>query len=56
MEAMLKTAMQSKLDGVRSGLNQFQLALQGLKEIKEKYKSDNMITELLSFEGVLFVF
>ena len=36
VEAMLKSAMQSQLDGVRVGLNQLQAALQDIKEIKEK--------------------
>lgn len=34
VETMLKTTMKSQLDGVRSGLNQFRLALEDLKEIK----------------------
>ena len=34
MEAMLKTAMQSQLDGVRTGLGQLQSALTDLREIK----------------------
>lgn len=36
VEAMLKSAMQSQLDGVRVGLNQLQAALRDIGEIKEK--------------------
>ncbi|XP_075231135.1 exocyst complex component Sec6 [Lycorma delicatula] len=35
VEAMLKSAMQSQLDGVCVGLNQLQAALQDIKEIKQ---------------------
>jgi len=37
VEAMLKSAMQSQLDGVRVGLNQLQLALHEIGEIKQKW-------------------
>ncbi|KAJ8884588.1 hypothetical protein PR048_016445 [Dryococelus australis] len=38
VEAMLKTAMQSQLDGVRVGLNQLQSALHDIQDIKENLK------------------
>jgi exocyst complex component 3 len=38
VEAMLKSAMQSQLDGVRVGLNQLQIALHEIGEIKQKYE------------------
>ncbi|XP_063225953.1 exocyst complex component 3 [Bacillus rossius redtenbacheri] len=38
VEAMLKTAMQSQLDGVRVGLNQLQSALHDIRDIKENLK------------------
>jgi exocyst complex component 3 len=34
VEAMLKTAVQSQLDGVKTGLNQLLIALKDIKEIK----------------------
>ncbi|XP_065333702.1 exocyst complex component 3 [Cloeon dipterum] len=39
VESMLKTAMQSQLDGVRVGLNQLQVSLKDVQEIKENLKS-----------------
>ena len=38
VEAMLKTAMQSQLDGVKSGLDQLEKALTDMREIKTRYK------------------
>lgn len=38
VEAMLKSAMQSQLDGVRVGLNQLQIALHEIGEIKQNLK------------------
>ncbi|XP_047102753.1 exocyst complex component 3 isoform X1 [Schistocerca piceifrons] len=38
VEAMLKTAMQSQLDGVKVGLNQLQTALNDIQTIKENLK------------------
>ena len=37
MEAMLKTSVQSQLDGVRTGLNQLSNALKDLKGIKDRF-------------------
>lgn len=36
VEAMLKTAMQSQLDGVRVGLDQLQVSLNEIKDIKDR--------------------
>ena len=36
VEAMLKTAMQSQLDGVKTGLGQLETALSEMKDIKVK--------------------
>lgn len=47
VEAMLKTAMQSQLDGVCVGLNQLQTALQDIKEIRK-----NLIGIRESFENI----
>ena len=37
VEAMLKTAMQSQLDGVKTGLGQLETALAEMKDIKAGY-------------------
>uniref|UniRef100_A0A2P2I4L7 Exocyst complex component 3-like n=1 Tax=Hirondellea gigas TaxID=1518452 RepID=A0A2P2I4L7_9CRUS len=50
VEAMLKTAMQSQLDGVRSGLGQLQISLQDLQEVKKK---QGEVEKLLSGVGGL---
>lgn len=47
MEAMLKSAMQSQLDGVRVGLNQLQIALHEIGEIKQKYEVYHAIIMLI---------
>jgi hypothetical protein len=46
VEAMLKSAMQSQLDGVRVGLNQLQIALHEIGEIKQKYVITNALRKL----------
>lgn len=37
VEALLKSAMQSQLDGVRIGLNQIQTCQQDLKKVELRY-------------------
>ena len=37
VEAMLKTAMQSQLDGVKTGLGQLETALSEMKDIKTRF-------------------
>ena len=39
VEAMLKTAMQSQLDGVKTGLGQLETALAEMKDIKTRYEN-----------------
>ena len=39
VEAMLKTAMQSQLDGVKTGLGQLETALAEMKDIKAGYEN-----------------
>ena len=48
MEAQLKTAVQSQLDGVKTGLSQLHHALKDIKEIRQKYAN------LLFYLGKLF--
>ncbi|KAF2365226.1 Exocyst complex component EXOC3/Sec6 [Trinorchestia longiramus] len=50
VEAMLKTAMQSQLDGVRTGLTQLQTALEDLHLVKQKQTE---VEKLLSGVGGL---
>ena len=39
VEAMLKTAMQSQLDGVKTGLGRLETALSEMKDIKTRYEN-----------------
>lgn len=49
VEAMLKTAMQSQLDGVRVGLDQLQVSLTEIKDIKDSLKTmDQLFREVPS--------
>ena len=42
VEAMLKTAMQSQLDGVRTGLTQLERAMKDIQDVKQRYVDRSM--------------
>lgn len=53
---MLKSAIQSQLDGVKTGLTQLSTALKDIQEIKQKYKTISfvfLLTYSLIFIGIL---
>nr|CAD7396422.1 unnamed protein product [Timema cristinae] len=56
VEAMLKTAMQSQLDGVRVGLNQLQSALHDMQEIKQKEENMRHSQYVTAMENLKHIF
>ena len=51
MEAQLKTAVQSQLDGVRTGLNQLHNALKDIRDIKSSLSDVNSTYTSISTLG-----